>query len=85
VKQIQADLANGDTSDACGTLTALANQVRAQTGKSLTAAQAALLTADALKVNALLRHDYGGLALVEKTRSSEVFLRPQLVFVTLAA
>ena len=50
VRSIQAALAAGDTATACATLSEFLSQVQAQTGKSLTAAQAALLTSDARAV-----------------------------------
>lgn len=43
-------LAAGDVANACGTLNAFVNNVRAQTGKSLTPAQTAELTTDALRI-----------------------------------
>jgi hypothetical protein len=41
VKEIQADVAASDKTDACGSLTAFISEVKAQTGKKLNAKQAA--------------------------------------------
>jgi hypothetical protein len=51
---IQSSLAAGDTSGACGALTAFINQVNAQTGKSISPATAATLIADAQQIEAVI-------------------------------
>jgi hypothetical protein len=54
VTRIVESLQKGNTSAACGQLKALQNEVNAQSGKSLTAAQAAALTSQIAGVQALL-------------------------------
>jgi outer membrane protein assembly factor BamB len=54
VSQVQTYLSANDTADACSTLTAFINQVKAQTGKSIPWSEAATLTADALQIKTLL-------------------------------
>ena len=44
----------GNTATACGALQAFLNEVRAQDGKKLTAAQAQQFTADATRIRAVL-------------------------------
>jgi large repetitive protein len=50
----QSYLASGDTADACSTLTLFINQVKAQSGKSIPAGQAAQLIADATRIRAVM-------------------------------
>jgi hypothetical protein len=54
IASIQADLASGDTSDACGTLNAFIHEVKAQTGKSIPAGTAASLIASAQQIEAVI-------------------------------
>jgi hypothetical protein len=54
IQQAEADLAAGDVTDACATLTAFDNQVNAQAGKQLTAAQASQLIAEAKQIQSAL-------------------------------
>jgi hypothetical protein len=53
VTSIQMFLASGQITAACGTLGALVNQVKAQTGKSISSATAASLTAAAQRIEAV--------------------------------
>ena len=50
----QSYLASGNTADACSTLIGFIQEVRAQSGKSIPAGQAAQLTADATRIQAVL-------------------------------
>jgi Bacterial Ig-like domain (group 3)/HYR domain len=50
----QSDLASGDVAGACSTLTGFLNEVKAQSGKSIPAGQAAQLIADATRIRAVL-------------------------------
>jgi large repetitive protein len=50
----QSDLASGNTAGACSTLTLFINQVKAQSGKTIPAGQAAQLIADATRIRAVL-------------------------------
>jgi hypothetical protein len=54
VAQIALSLQAGNTSSACGQLRALQNEVNAQSGKSLTADQAAALTSEIAALQSLL-------------------------------
>jgi hypothetical protein len=54
VNQIQAYVAANDQSDACGTLGAFMHEVNAQTGKKITADQAASLITQAQSIEATL-------------------------------
>ena len=54
VARAQSDLAAGDVRDACATLAALANQFRAQSGKTLPAVQASALIADTRRIQAVI-------------------------------
>jgi hypothetical protein len=54
VQQAQADLAAGDVADAKGVLNAFVNEVRAQTGKKITAAQAGQLILAVQQILAVL-------------------------------
>jgi hypothetical protein len=54
VNALLADLTNSDTAAACGDLRAAVNEVNAQTGKKITAAQAASFIAQAQKIEATL-------------------------------
>jgi YVTN family beta-propeller protein len=54
VQQAQSDLAAGDTAGTCGVLGAFIHEVQAQTGKSIPAAVAADLIADAQQIQAVL-------------------------------
>jgi hypothetical protein len=54
VQDAIADNAAGDTVDACHTMDAFLREVRAQTGKKLTAAQAAQLTTEAQRIELAL-------------------------------
>jgi hypothetical protein len=54
ITQAQNYVAANDTPDACGTLAAFINQVNAQTGKTITTAQAASFIAQATSVQAAL-------------------------------
>lgn len=54
LSQAQASLAKGNTKAACGSLSAFANHVQAQSGKQLTAAQANALLAAATRIGALI-------------------------------
>lgn len=53
-RQVQAYLDAGQIEDACGTLKAYLNEVKAQTGKKVTAAQAATLAAQVNQIRAVL-------------------------------
>jgi uncharacterized Zn ribbon protein len=54
VTRAQGDVATGDVRDACATLSALANQFRAQSGKTLPAVLAAALIADTRRIQVVL-------------------------------
>ncbi len=54
VERAQAALAAGDLTGACQALDSFLNEVRAQSGKKLTVAQAAALTADANRIKAVI-------------------------------
>jgi hypothetical protein len=54
VASMQADLASGDTSDACGTLNAFIHEVQAQTRESIRAGEAATLVAAAQQIEAVI-------------------------------
>lgn len=54
VTSIQTSLAAGQTSTACGTLAAFVNEVKAQTGKSISTATAATLIATAQGIEAVI-------------------------------
>lgn len=54
VAQAIAYLNQGDITDTCSTLTAFINQVKAQTGRSIPAPEAATLIASANQINTLL-------------------------------
>jgi hypothetical protein len=54
VASIQADLAANDTKDACGTLNAFINEVKAQSGKKIPAGTAASLIASAQQIEAVI-------------------------------
>jgi len=51
---VLASLSAGNVSDACGTLRAFDNEVRAQTGKKLTSAQATFLLGETARIEAVL-------------------------------
>ena len=53
-RQAQSQLAAGDKTDACGTLGAFINQVKAQSGKSIPSATAGQLIADAKRIRAVI-------------------------------
>ena len=53
-KVLLASLSAGHVSDACGTLHGLDNEVKAQTGKKLTAAQAAFILGESARIQAVL-------------------------------
>lgn len=54
VASAQSDLVAADSTDACGTLGAFVNEVSAQTGKHIPAATAAMLIADAQRIEAVI-------------------------------
>jgi hypothetical protein len=54
VAQVETSLTANDKTDACSTLTAFTNQVKAQTGKTIPASEASTLIADALQIKTLL-------------------------------
>jgi len=55
VQAIQADLAAGNKSTACGDLRAFVNEVSAQSGKKIPAVQASALIAAAQRIEAVIR------------------------------
>ncbi|HEX6488710.1 MAG TPA: hypothetical protein VF137_07550 [Candidatus Dormibacteraeota bacterium] len=54
VNQAQSQLASGDTAGACSTLSAFINQVKAQSGKGISPAEATQLISDAKEIEAKL-------------------------------
>ena len=54
MKLIQGYFAANDKADACGTLGAFINEVKAQTGKKVSSGQAASLTSQASTIKATL-------------------------------
>ena len=54
IAEAQADVAANDIDDACGVLGAFVHEVKAQTGKKITLAEAASLTADAARIESVL-------------------------------
>lgn len=54
VASVQSYLSSGDTADACGTLGAFIDEVKAQSGKSISASTAATLISTAQRIEALI-------------------------------